>query len=65
MSWGTITNEGLLMIIGAGIGILINIYIPSNVRYIKKQQKIIEKSFIDILNSLSQLIINKNEPDSL
>lgn len=65
MSWGTITNEGLLMIIGAGIGILINIYIPSNVRYIKKQQKIIEKSFIDILNSLSQLIINKNEPDSI
>lgn len=65
MSLETITNEGLLMIIGAGIGILLNIYIPSNVRYIKKQQKIIEKGFIDILNSISDLISNKNESPSI
>lgn len=63
MSLSTIGNEVLLLVIGAGIGILLNIYIPSNVKYIRKEQETIEKGFIDILNSLSEMLVEQEKSE--
>jgi uncharacterized membrane protein YgaE (UPF0421/DUF939 family) len=51
-----ITNEALLLLIGAGIGILINLYIPNNVRQIRKTQKKIEECLKLALTELAQRI---------
>lgn len=44
-----ITNEALLLFIGAGIGTLINLYMPSNIKQIREVQERIESDLRKIL----------------
>jgi len=61
MSLAMISNESLLLIIGAGIGIILNLYIPSNVKAIREKQNIIEQDLKIILSVLaSRLIADSN-----
>jgi uncharacterized membrane protein YgaE (UPF0421/DUF939 family) len=53
MSVGMIVNEALLLLIGAGIGIILNLYIPSNVKLIRNKQHIIEQDLKEILATLA------------
>jgi len=57
MSFSMIGNEALLLLIGAGIGILLNLYIPSNVRHIRSMQHIIEEDLRAILSALAKRIV--------
>lgn len=61
MSLLIIGNEGLLMLIGAGTGILLNLYIPSNIKFIRKEQEIIERDFKNILICFANKIINQDK----
>jgi len=63
MSLLIISNEGFLMLIGAGTGILLNLYIPSNIKFIRNEQEIIERDFKNILICFANNIINKNKSD--
>ncbi len=54
MSFAVISNEALLLLVGAGIGILLNLYIPSNVALIRKKQRIIEKDLKEILSQMAE-----------
>ncbi len=56
MSWELFINESLLLVIGAGIGILLNLYIPSNVKLIRKAQKQIEDCLKEVLVELAHVI---------
>lgn len=56
MGWEMIKNEALLLLVGAGIGILLNLYIPNNVKQIRKKQRSIEECLKASLNELAQRI---------
>lgn len=51
-------NETLLMIVGVGIGVLLNMIMPNNVEKIKENQKRIEDIIKQIIDQLSELIID-------
>ncbi|MDK2807312.1 MAG: hypothetical protein PWP24_41 [Clostridiales bacterium] len=51
-----IKNEALLLLIGSGIGILLNLYIPNNVRQIKSQQRAIETCLCNVLSSMAEYL---------
>lgn len=57
MSVSMICNEGLLLLIGAGIGIVLNLYIPSNVRQIRGMQHTIEEDLKAILSALALKLV--------
>lgn len=65
MSLLVIGNAGLLMLIGAGTGILLNLYIPSNIKFIRKEQSIIERDFKNILNCFANQIIGEGKSDNI
>lgn len=48
-----IRNETLLLVIGAGVGILLNLFIPSNVKEIIKKQRMIEEDLRTILTNMA------------
>lgn len=48
-----IGNEALLLLIGSGIGIVINLYIPNNIRQIRQKQKEIEECMKAVLRTLA------------
>lgn len=50
-------NELYLMIIGVGIGVILNSFMPNNINKIKENQKRIETSMKQILSKLSELIV--------
>jgi uncharacterized membrane protein YgaE (UPF0421/DUF939 family) len=56
MGWTIILNEAFLLLIGAGIGILLNLYIPNNVKQIRKTQETIERCLKSVLTELAQRI---------
>ena len=51
-----IKNEMLLLIIGMSIGILLNLIMPKNMEKIKKEQKIVEDGFREILYCMSNML---------
>lgn len=56
MSFYWIRNEFLLIAVGAGIGVLINLYMPANRAQIRKDQRLIEGRIKLILIKLADLI---------
>ncbi len=52
-----IVNELSLFTIGAGIGILLNLYIPKNIHAIKKDQLEIEEDIKSILSNISSTLL--------
>jgi uncharacterized membrane protein YgaE (UPF0421/DUF939 family) len=49
MGLSMIANEALLLVIGAGIGTLINLFMPSNIKHIREVQERIESDLRKIL----------------
>lgn len=53
ISWGLLTNEMLLMIIGAGVALLLNLHMPSIEKQLQADKRKIEESMYDILMYMS------------
>lgn len=60
-----IFNEFFLFTIGSVIGILLNLYMPSNDKKFKLQQQEIEQKFKDILSIMSTCLLKDNKTGSL
>lgn len=58
-----ILNEFGLFVIGAGVGILINMYIPSNIEKIYEFQKKMQDEVSYVLIDIADLIVNPNKED--
>ena len=56
-----ILNEFGLFVIGAGVGILINMYIPSNIEKIYEFQKKMQDEVSYVLIDIADLIVNPNK----
>ena len=56
-----ILNESALFIIGAGIGVIINLYIPSNVNKIYEGQIKLQEEVSSVLIDIADLIVNPNK----
>lgn len=61
MSFYWILNETGLFIIGAGIGIIINMFMPSNVKQIYVGQHKLQEEVSEILIHISSIILNPND----
>lgn len=57
---GLLINEILLMVIGAGIAILFNLYMPKMIHQIKKDQFLIEEQFRVVLMCLAGTIASQS-----
>ncbi len=53
LSWTIIGNEFLLMTIGVGFALLINLYMPDTEKRLKEDQEVIEMMFRKILNNMA------------
>lgn len=58
ISIGWILNEAGIFVIGAGIGIIINMYIPTNIHKIYQGQKKIEEEVSTVLIDIADIIVN-------
>lgn len=56
MDASLILNEGLLMVIGMGIGVLINLIMFKNVERIKEDQKIVEEGIKRVLECMANML---------
>lgn len=56
-----IRNEVLLLVIGAGIGMLMNLYIPGNEKEIRRNQRRIEEMMRDILGRMSEVLLQASK----
>lgn len=57
-----ILNEAGIFVIGAGIGVMINMYIPTNIHKIYEGQKKLQEEVSTVLIDIASLIVNpKNE----
>ena len=63
MSLDMIRNEALLLLIGISIGILLNLYIPSNIKRIKKKQQIIEDDLRIVLSQMAEQLEQKDNSE--
>lgn len=59
MGAGDILNELLLLLVGAGIGVILNLYIPGKKKQIKMSQKQIEDRMKEILGSMSAALLGR------
>ncbi|WP_375180274.1 aromatic acid exporter family protein [Enterococcus rotai] len=53
LSWSIIGNEFLLMTIGVGFALLMNLYMPDTEKRLKEDQEVIETMFRKILNNMA------------
>ncbi|MEI5992021.1 aromatic acid exporter family protein [Enterococcus crotali] len=53
LSWTIIGNEFLLMTIGVGFALLMNLYMPDTEKRLKEDQEVIETMFRKILNNMA------------
>lgn len=58
-----IKNEALLLLIGAGIGTLLNLFMVSNVKLIRDEQSIIEADLKIILSRMATYIVTPDKSD--
>lgn len=65
MGYYEVRNEVLLMFIGGGIGVLLNLYMPSMIKIIKNDQLIIEAKMKEILIQFGDRIIGVGKRASL
>lgn len=58
-----ITNEVLILLIGMGMGIVVNSIMPSNEEKIRQEQKVVEDRMRETLNCLSKMLKNRQDCD--
>lgn len=63
ISLATIGNEAGLLLVGAGIGILLNLYIPNNIKQIHRKQRIIEEDLRIILSQMAEILMVQNKSE--
>ena len=63
MNIGVVRNEALLMLIGASVGIILNMYMPRNLAHIREYQSKIEDEIKIILDKL--VVFLKDEKEKL
>lgn len=56
MSWGNIVNEILLLLVGVGVGMVMNLYIPGRKRLIRLEQHRIEEQFRLLLANMAGIL---------
>lgn len=56
MSWAIIGNEFLLMTIGVGFALLLNLYMPDTEKRLKEDQEVIETMFRQVLNEMAEYL---------
>lgn len=61
MSLFWIRNEVLLLLIGVGIGMLMNSYIPGNEKEIRKDQREVEEIMQQILGRMSEVLLQESK----
>ncbi len=59
-SFSLIGNEALLLFIGAGIGICMNLFIPNNEKQIRETQKTIEECLKSVLKYMVEMMKSEN-----
>lgn len=62
-SLSLIGNEFLLFLIGAGIGTILNLFMPSNVKHIKHAQTTVEEDIRTILSRMSEHLLKESKTD--
>lgn len=65
MSAGNIVNEVLLLAVGAGVGVAMNLYIPGKRRWIRQRQRLIEEQFREILLHLAGILEGQSGGDQV
>lgn len=63
MSLSRIGNEALLLCIGAGIGTLLNLYIPGKGKEIRAMQRILEEDLRNVLFRMAEYIRKEDKSD--
>jgi uncharacterized membrane protein YgaE (UPF0421/DUF939 family) len=63
MSVNMVCNEALLLLTGAGVGIILNLYIPSNIKLIRNKQRIIEDDLKSILSQMAEKLMVEDKSD--
>lgn len=58
-----IQNEALLLLIGAGIGTLLNLYVPGKVKEIRQTQHTLEEDLKSVLLRMSVYILKEDKSD--
>lgn len=61
MDLALITNEALILLIGMGMGIIVNSIMPKNEEKIRQEQKIVEDRMRETLNCLSKMLNNRQD----
>lgn len=61
MSIGWLRNELLLLLVGAGTGILVNLYMPGIAKTIRQTQAQVEQAFRDILQRMADRLLTRNK----
>lgn len=62
ITWDVLLNEFLLILIGAGIGVLINLLLPKRLHQVIQHQNMIDDLFRNILEELSQALLKTPSP---
>lgn len=65
IAWSLIANEFLLMSIGVGFALLMNLYMPATEQKIKKKQETIEETFRKILNQMASYLNQHQKEEDL
>ncbi|EOL46003.1 aromatic acid exporter family protein [Enterococcus caccae] len=65
LSWTIIGNEFLLMTIGVGFALLMNLYMPDTEQHLKEDQEVIETMFRKILNNMAAYLNQPNKEKNL
>ncbi|WP_207696352.1 hypothetical protein DOK67_0002924 [Enterococcus sp. DIV0212c] len=65
LSWSIIGNEFLLMTIGVGFALLMNLYMPDTEKRLKEDQEVIETMFRKILNNMAAYLNEHNKERNL
>lgn len=63
ITWAVIQNALLLVLVGASVGLLANLFMPKMSYVMEKHRQEIEKNFKDILNGIANILENKSEED--
>lgn len=63
MSFPIIINEAVLLLIGAGIGTLLNLYMPGKEKEIRAMQRTLEEDLRTILLRMSEYIVKEDRAD--
>lgn len=64
MSASHIRNEALLLLIGAGMGVLLNLYIPGKKKQIKASQRQVEEQMRQILWGMAEVLAGKQSEEA-